>query len=84
MKADVYSFGIMLWILIAQQAPYDGLLCKDIRMRVIGGSRPKIPAFVDDGLSSLMLQCWHHDPQKRPTFAQVVPVLEGMNLTYRC
>lgn len=76
-KADVYSFGIMLWTLMAQRTPYEGLLCKDIRTKVIGGGRPRIPIFVDEGLASLMLQCWHHEPDKRPTFAQVIPVLEG-------
>lgn len=39
-------------------------------------SRPEIPSWVSEELSSLMQECWDRAPEKRPEFTKVVETLE--------
>jgi serine/threonine protein kinase len=65
-KIDVYSFGIMLWVLYTRREPYTELKRQwDIPKYVVKGNRPSIPDHCPDGFSSLITQCWAHDPQDR-------------------
>jgi len=44
-KADVYSFGIILWELITEDTPFANLTQFTIPIAVIKGERPRIPHF---------------------------------------
>jgi serine/threonine protein kinase len=58
-KADVYSFGIILWELIALQKPYDGMNREEFYRRVVhGGERPPIKQKWPEDLTELMKSCW--------------------------
>jgi serine/threonine protein kinase len=83
-KVDVYSFGIILHEVFFEKLPYrtnDEQFESVIALgnRVVGGLRPSI---LDDSYSTaetmyleLMKQCWHSDPEKRPTFDTIVAEL---------
>jgi hypothetical protein len=43
---------------------------------IISGKRPAIPPLVPEPLKKLMVACWVHEPDKRPTFAAIVAELE--------
>jgi hypothetical protein len=75
-KADVYSFGIVLWELITSQVPYQAegfaTLEEVYQHVVIDGKRPAIPPRCPPQLAKLIKQCLEYDPEKRPTFQQIL------------
>jgi serine/threonine protein kinase len=78
-KIDVYSFGIMLWVLYTRREPYTELKRQwDIPKYVVKGNRPSIPDHCPDAFSSLIAQCWAHNPQDRLAMTEVVTILEKL------
>ena len=78
-KADVYSFGIMLWELVAFTKPYDRMNRDDFMEKVVyGGLRPEIGKKIPNDLSNLMQTCWDIDPDIRPTFQTIYLALAEM------
>lgn len=76
---DVYSFGILLWELLASTRPYDGRSHGDILMMVINDSRrPEITDVYPKMYADLIRDCWHQDPEHRPRFSEVVDRLKRM------
>eukprot|EP00731_Ephydatia_muelleri_P025811 Em0017g894a len=77
LACDVYSFAILLWVIVTHKVPYDGMNLAAILSQVIKeGKRPDIPSSCPEFLSGLMTQCWDEDPKKRPTFKVILQVLE--------
>jgi serine/threonine protein kinase len=54
-KADVYSYGVVLWELCTRQQPYAGMKVEDIRRSVLlERKRPDIPDAVDEDFAALI------------------------------
>jgi serine/threonine protein kinase len=73
-KADVYSFGLILWELYTQLELFVEYDDWDpfFEAIVFQGKRPEIPASCIPSLASLMQKCWAHEPDERPTFKEVI------------
>lgn len=80
-KADVYSFGIVLWELVTCRLPYEDQKLKggtpglvQLFRLVIGGLRPTMPGpdVCPPKFAELIQRCWDADPQKRPSFQQII------------
>ncbi|MCI4377074.1 hypothetical protein PGIGA_G00199290 [Pangasianodon gigas] len=73
-KSDVYSFAIVVWVVLASQEPYENAISQDqICQCVRKGDRPDeslIPCDSPKEIITLMKKCWEHDPQKRPRFKE--------------
>ena len=80
-KADVFSFGIILWEIATRQPPHYGIDGQAVSEKVVNeGLRPKITEKEAPGpFLNLMKRCWADDPDKRPFFGEIIKELEGMN-----
>lgn len=68
-KSDVWSFGILLTELITYgRIPYPGMTNAEVLHQVEHGYRMPIPPNCPPALYEIMLETWHKDPMKRPTF----------------
>ncbi|KAM9322754.1 receptor-interacting serine/threonine-protein kinase 1 isoform 2-T2 [Pholidichthys leucotaenia] len=73
-KSDVYSFAIVVWVILTGQEPYANARSEDqISQCVRNGDRPTEDVIPDDTLPEiiqLMRRCWDQNPQERPTFKE--------------
>ncbi|XP_052755909.1 tyrosine-protein kinase abl-1 isoform X1 [Galleria mellonella] len=68
-KSDVWSFGILLTELVTYgRIPYPGMTNAEVLHQVEHGYRMPCPQNCPAALYEIMLECWHKDPVKRPTF----------------
>ena len=78
-KVDVYAFGLILYEIVTGCEIFTGLTQQQIWRQASSGSRPEIPESVDPGVKALISLCWDASPDVRPSFADVVLRLKGMN-----
>ncbi|XP_052459289.1 receptor-interacting serine/threonine-protein kinase 3 isoform X2 [Carassius gibelio] len=72
--SDVYSYGVLLWSMVTGREPYSGALSSLVCFRIPQGDRPDLTS-IDrceteglDEMVQLMTECWHQDPDRRPSF----------------
>ncbi|KAK8692636.1 hypothetical protein V6N13_076092 [Hibiscus sabdariffa] len=76
-KVDVYSFGLILWEMVAGTIPYEDMNPIQAAFAVVNKNlRPVIPKDCPPAMQALIEQCWSLNPEKRPEFWQIVKVLE--------
>jgi len=75
-KADVYSFALLLYEMFACEFPYDGLNDFQLIYEVaINHKRPNLPHNIPDEWRNLINLCWDKDPLVRPSFDSILTTL---------
>jgi predicted Ser/Thr protein kinase len=78
-KSDAWSFGILMFEVIAQQEPHlneDPITVgRSIRDE---GKTPSVPSSCPPALATLIQNCWKMNPDHRPSFAQILEELEKL------
>ncbi|XP_068604592.1 receptor-interacting serine/threonine-protein kinase 1 [Brachionichthys hirsutus] len=73
-KSDVYSFAIVVWVILTGKEPYANARSEDhVCQCVRNGDRPSEELIPDDTPSEmirLMKTCWEHNRLQRPAFKE--------------
>ena len=82
LKADVYSFGIIMHNLLSLKTPYEGLRMKEwYAIAITKGLRPSIREIEDkntnENINKLMRQCWDPCLTNRPSFDTIESILQN-------
>jgi serine/threonine protein kinase len=81
--ADVYSFAVVLWEILSLRKAFGDLqritTSQDGLKRAIQieQKRPSLRGVSSQGLKNLLKAGWDASPEKRPTFTQIVRLLES-------
>lgn len=79
-KADVYSFGLVLWQICSRQELFPQFDNLDVFIKAICHDklRPNIPQDCPHSLRDLIVACWQENPDWRPDFSQIVAALNNI------
>ncbi|RWR72339.1 serine/threonine-protein kinase HT1 [Cinnamomum micranthum f. kanehirae] len=74
-KVDIYSFSIVLWELLTNRMPFEGMSnLQAAYAAAFKKARPSVDSLPKD-LVALLESCWEEDPNSRPEFQQISSML---------
>jgi len=77
-KSDVYSYGVLLYEILARDVPWKGIDFAGVIVALNKGSTmdvPKGPLV----LQQIMQLCWKADANERPTFSSIIDIITKNN-----
>ncbi|GAB2289460.1 hypothetical protein Dimus_023769 [Dionaea muscipula] len=74
-KVDVYSFAIVLWELLHNKLPFQGM--SNLQAAYAAAFKNVRPGADDlpEELATILTSCWDEDPNARPNFTQIIQML---------
>ncbi|KAE9618209.1 hypothetical protein Lal_00041819 [Lupinus albus] len=81
-KVDVYSFGVVLWELLTNRMPFEGMSnLQAAYAAAFKQARPSIPDDISPDLAFIIQSCWVEEPNMRPSFSQIIRMLNTFLFT---
>mmetsp|Transcript_67785 Transcript_67785/g.196007 ORF Transcript_67785/g.196007 Transcript_67785/m.196007 type:complete len:288 (+) Transcript_67785:157-1020(+) len=85
-KADVFSFAMVAFEVAFRHVPFESLDAHQVARQTMAGMRPDME---DDfnteeappGLLDIIRECWHQEPEQRPSFADVRLKVEQLSVS---
>uniref|UniRef100_A0A672ISI3 receptor protein-tyrosine kinase n=1 Tax=Salarias fasciatus TaxID=181472 RepID=A0A672ISI3_SALFA len=78
-SSDVWSYGIVMWEVVSYgERPYWDMNNQDVMKAVEEGYRLPAPMDCPVVLHQLMLDCWERERAERPTFSQILNMLDKL------
>ncbi|XP_074567239.1 serine/threonine-protein kinase STY13-like [Curcuma longa] len=75
-KVDVYSFGLVLWEMLHNKLPFEGMSSLQAAFAAtFKNARPSTDDLPEE-LAFILTSCWMEDPSARPNFTQIVQMLK--------
>nr|KAJ3421027.1 hypothetical protein HK105_004681 [Polyrhizophydium stewartii] len=76
---DVFSFGMTAYHVVTGKLPFHDIESdEDAKELIKSGERPARPDGVPDALWRIICDCWHTDPDARPTFRNIAARLNAL------
>lgn len=77
-KSEVYCYGLILYEILTGKKvfPIEGNNYHELMMKIAEFKRPEIPKEINSFFKELIKACWDPDPLNRPTFHEIVKLLE--------
>ncbi|KAH1192378.1 Serine/threonine-protein kinase HT1 [Glycine max] len=74
-KVDAYSFAIVLWELIHNKLPFEGM--SNLQAAYAAAFKNTRPSAEDlpEELALIVTSCWKEEPNDRPNFSQIIQML---------
>ncbi|CAL9248382.1 Protein kinase-like domain superfamily [Arabidopsis thaliana x Arabidopsis arenosa] len=74
-KVDAYSFAIVLWELILNKLPFEGM--SNLQAAYAAAFKNLRPSAEDlpGDLEMIVTSCWKEDPNERPNFTEIIQML---------
>ncbi|CAB5321526.1 unnamed protein product [Rhizophagus irregularis] len=77
--ADIYSFGMVMYVIITGRQPFDDCAHDEkLALQICGGIRPEIPKILElesNRYINLMKKCWDSNPDNRPNVESISTIL---------
>ncbi|EGT47380.1 hypothetical protein CAEBREN_12137 [Caenorhabditis brenneri] len=77
-NTDIYAFGVMMWEYFETpyDTPYSTWKGYEVKQKTRGGYRLPTPRGMPPEMEEIMKECWHVDPNERPTAPELKEKLE--------
>lgn len=82
-KSDVYSFAIVCWEIFERKEPFDNHDSYTTFVNAICNKkeRPPLSNKLHPKLRYLIEECWQEKSDARPSFGQIIPILEDITVS---
>uniref|UniRef100_A0A3B3Q6J4 receptor protein-tyrosine kinase n=1 Tax=Paramormyrops kingsleyae TaxID=1676925 RepID=A0A3B3Q6J4_9TELE len=79
-QSDVWSYGVLLWeIFSLGMNPYPGIpVDTKFYEKIRNGYQMTQPEFAPSEIYTIIKMCWNMDPGSRPTFHDIIQLIEGL------
>mmetsp|Transcript_24746 Transcript_24746/g.30442 ORF Transcript_24746/g.30442 Transcript_24746/m.30442 type:complete len:414 (-) Transcript_24746:106-1347(-) len=82
-KSDVYSFILILWMILELKQPFEKFGAADLKKKVHNGNHtPKVNSKWSDRLKKLMDDCWTRDLKNRKSSEEVKQILKAEMMNF--